>query len=154
MLLLTGTSFGDNPNIVDRVRLDARLRQTTLIVDNKEIDSDGHGVGTWGIKSDYVQNTPAAIFPPTNYKKYAKMLVFDQFVKALVADSDDKEKTIPKENVPSIGKYAFPTAILSSAIISVSLGINPSLNEVLAMTDKHDDVSFFSAIIASIQSFT
>lgn len=89
----TGTAFGDDPEIVDKVRSDSRLRNSPLVTDNQEVDPDtGRDIGTYGILSNYVQNTPAAMFPPVNYKQYAKLLVFDQFVKNLLKDDDCAEE--------------------------------------------------------------
>lgn len=67
----TGTSFGDDPAVVSKVRHDARLRNIPLVTDDNEVDAaTGNPIGSWGIKQTYLQNTPAANFPPMNYKKY------------------------------------------------------------------------------------
>jgi len=80
----TGTSYGDDPAIVSKVRADAHFRQVPLASDDQEFDPrTGNAVGSWGIKQHYLQDTPAANFPPINYKQYARMLVFDDIVKKL-----------------------------------------------------------------------
>jgi len=85
----TGTSFGDSPAIVNKIREDSRIRNIPLVSDNHEINSlTGNAVGSWGIKQDYIQETPAANFPPINYKQYARMLVFDQFMKNILKDNE------------------------------------------------------------------
>uniref|UniRef100_A0A7S1Z823 Rieske domain-containing protein n=1 Tax=Ditylum brightwellii TaxID=49249 RepID=A0A7S1Z823_9STRA len=86
----SGTSFGDDPELVARIRADSRLRNSPLVSDNKEIDErTGSEVGTWGILSDYVQNTPAANFPPVNYKQYKNLLVLDDFIKGVFQKDAD-----------------------------------------------------------------
>ena len=86
----TGTSFGDDPQLVDRVREDSRLRNTPLVVDNREVDENsGTEIGTWGILSDFSQNTPAASFPPVNYKQYKNMLVMDGFIKSIFKKDEE-----------------------------------------------------------------
>jgi len=136
MSIPSGTSFGDNPNVVDRVRAEARLRNAPLVTDNREVDpATGNDVGTWGILTDYVQNTPAASFPPINYKQYAKMLVFDQFVKALVENNDDDAppKEVSKRDEP-VTNSGFPTPqLVSAAIVAGLVGMNYPLSEAIAM---------------------
>ena len=88
----TGTSFGDDPKLVHRVRQDSRLRNIPLVFDNQEFDEkSGAEIGTYGIISDYVQNTPPANFPPVNYKQYKNMLVFDDFIKSKIFKKDVDE---------------------------------------------------------------
>jgi len=86
----SGTSFGDDPELVSSLRKDTRSRNVPLISDNGEIDEKtGAEVGTWGILSAYTQNTPAAIFPPINYKQYKSMLVLDDIVKGVFQKNAD-----------------------------------------------------------------
>ena len=89
--IATGTSFGDDPSLVSKVRSDARLRNTPLVNDAGHIDGAGNVIGTYGIKEDYLQETPAASFPPMNYKQYSKLLVYDNIVK----DIFQKEEECP-----------------------------------------------------------
>merc|ERR1719232_446550 len=87
----TGTSlFGDKPSTVNQVRSDSALR-SPVIKDNSDVDvTTGETVGSYGIKQDYLQETPAAQFPPINYKSYAKLLVFDEAIKKLIYDREFK----------------------------------------------------------------
>jgi len=85
----TGTAFGDDPALVKRVKANAQSRNTQLVTDSREVDMFGNAVGTWGIKQDYIQDLPAANFPPVNYKPYARLLVFDDLVKNMVMKRDE-----------------------------------------------------------------
>jgi len=87
----TGTSlYGDNLSTVSHIRNTAGTRRT-FVKDNADIDvTTGETVGTYGIKQNFIQETPAAQFPPINYKNYAKALVFDEFVKKLIYDKEFK----------------------------------------------------------------
>jgi len=100
----TGTAYGDDPALVQKVRADAQTRNTPLVHDNRDVDAFGNAVGTWGIKQDYIQDLPAANFPPVNYKPYARLLVFDDMVKNMVmrrdGDEPDAEKLMRQE--PSV----------------------------------------------------
>ena len=61
--------------------------------DKAEIDDKtGAEVGTWGILSSYTQNTPAANFPPMNYRQYKSMLVLDDIVKGVFQKDSDSEQ--------------------------------------------------------------
>ena len=143
----SGTSFGDNKDLVNRVRSDACLLQTTLVTDNNEVDSrTGKDIGTWGILSDYVQNTPAADFPPVNYKQYASMLVFDQFMKNLLMNVSDEVNSPLKSNL-SDGKtggaaLAFPQVAVSVAVLVGALAMNP-MNEAMAIVEHHEGMLKF-----------
>jgi len=96
----TGTLLGDDPAVVSRVHEDARLRNVPLVSDNQEVDlASGNAIGSWGIQQTYLQSTPAANFPPMNYKQYKSMLVFDQFVKNLFKQRD--RSGCPPEGPPS-----------------------------------------------------
>lgn len=86
----TGTAFGDDPELVRRVKANAQTRNTPLVSDSRDVDAFGNAVGTWGIKQDYIQELPAANFPPVNYKPYARLLVFDDLVKNMVMKRDDE----------------------------------------------------------------
>ena len=89
----SGTSFGDDPELVNSLREDSRQRNIPLVSDSGEIDSEtGAEVGTWGILSSYTQNTPAASFPPMNYKQYKSMLVLDDFVKGVFQKDSNSEQ--------------------------------------------------------------
>jgi len=103
----TGTSlFGDKPSTVNQVRSDSALR-SPVIRDNSDIDvTTGETVGSYGIKGDYLQETPAAQFPPINYKNYAKLLVFDEAIKKLIYDREFKFR--PDVAPPSA--YSRPTS--------------------------------------------
>jgi len=87
----TGTSlYGDSPSTVSHIRNTAGTRGA-FIKDNADVDvTTGETVGTYGIKQNYMQDTPAAHFPPINYKNYAKALVFDEVVKKLIYDKEFK----------------------------------------------------------------
>ncbi len=87
----TGTSlYGDSPSTVTHHRSTAGTR-ADFIRDNADVDvTTGENVGTYGIKQNYIQETPAAHFPPINYKNYAKALVFDEVVKKLIFDKEFK----------------------------------------------------------------
>ena len=129
--LTSGTSFGDNPAVVDRIRADSRLNNSNLVSDNQQRDqSTGTDIGTWGILTDYTQNLPVANFPPINYNQYAKLLVFDDFVKNLVSDTAPTGQNMPNDssdqNVPA------PQLALSLAVIAGALSLNP-LSEAIAM---------------------
>jgi len=88
----SGTSFGDDPDLVASLREDSRLRAMPLVSDNGQIDEkSGAQVGTWGILADYTQNTPAANFPPVNYKQYKRLLVIDDLVKNLFHSREKKD---------------------------------------------------------------
>ena len=86
--------MGDNPEIVSRVREDSRVRGIPIINDSQEVEADGTQIGTWGIKQSYLQNTPAANFPPMNYKQYKNLLVFDDIVKGIV-ESEEEADEVP-----------------------------------------------------------
>lgn len=89
----SGTSFGDDPELVNSLREDSRLRNAPLVSDSGEIDDKtGAEVGTWGILSSYTQNTPAANFPPMNYRQYKSMLVLDDIVKGVFQKDSDSEQ--------------------------------------------------------------
>ena len=106
----TGTSYGDNAETIQRVRTDAVMRGVPLVSDDGGVDqATGKEIGSWGIKQNYVQNTPAANFPPMNYKPYANLLVFDDLVKALVAGQEPSSTMIKKkmgdmDSKPEIGE--------------------------------------------------
>lgn len=91
----SGTSFGDDPVMVEKLRHDSQTRNVPLVSDNNEMGANGNKVGTWGIKQNYVQDLPAANFPPVNYKQYARLLVFDQFVKNILMKRDADVEEIP-----------------------------------------------------------
>ena len=93
----TGTAFGDNHETIRRVRAESATRGTPLVGDDGGIDeATGNAIGSWGIKQNYLQNTPAANFPPMNYKPYAKLLVFDDLVKGLFAGQEPSSTMIKK----------------------------------------------------------
>ena len=132
--IASGTCFGDNPNLVNRVRSEARLNNAPLVTDNKQRDpSTGNDIGTWGILSDYTQNTPVARFPPINYDQYAKLLVFDQFVKNL---AEEAENAAEHQAAPGLtGKSSVPVtqlAISLGLIAGGAISFNP-LSEAFAM---------------------
>jgi len=87
----TGTSlYGDSKATVRHIRNTAGTRGN-FINDNADVDvTSGETIGTYGIKQNYIQETPAAQFPPINYKNYAKALVFDEVVKKLIYDKEFK----------------------------------------------------------------
>ncbi len=103
----TGTSlYGDKPSTVEHHRSTAATRGA-FITDNGDVDvSTGEPVGTYGIKQNYLHETPAAHFPPINYKNYAKALVFDEVVKKMVFDKEfkfkpDASRMAPASTVPT-----------------------------------------------------
>jgi len=100
----SGTSFGDDPELVNRLRADSQSLNIPLVSVANDVDTFGNSVGSWGIKQDYIQELPAANFPPMNYKAYARLLVFDDFVKNIVmkrdADEPDAAAILNKEPVP------------------------------------------------------
>merc|ERR1711957_1041154 len=100
----TGTAFGDDPALVRKVHLNAQARNTPLVTASGETDTFGKAVGSWGIKQDYIQELPAANFPPINYKPYARLLVFDDLVKNMVMKRDneapDAERFMRQEAPP------------------------------------------------------
>ena len=119
--IASGTSFGDQPSLVSKVREFARLRSTPIAGDNNEIDATGNPIGTWGIKRSYLQDTPAANFPPTNYQQYKKLLVFDKFVKDLFKGDDEDQ--IP--NRPVTRQDSLPTPTPQDLEPVVALATDP-----------------------------
>jgi len=97
----SGTSFGDDPELVKKLRTEAQTLNIPLVSVANDVDPFGKSVGSWGIKQDYIQDSPAANFPPMNYKPYARLLVFDDFVKNIVmkrdADEPDAESIMNRE---------------------------------------------------------
>lgn len=85
----TGTAYGDDPALVSKIRASSQGRNTPLVAASHDVDAFGNAVGSWGIKQDYIQDLPAANFPPVNYKPYARMLVFDDLVKNMVMKRDE-----------------------------------------------------------------
>lgn len=133
----TGTAFGDATETVNRVRTEARVRGSPLVRDDGGIDeSTGKEIGSWGIKQNYVQDLPAAQFPPMNYKPYANLLVLDDLVKSLLVGQepsstmvktqmDDFQSRQEQENVSNedFGKSAgklIGRLVAASAVFSVS----------------------------------
>jgi len=94
----TGTSFGDAPDIVQTVRRQSQLQNRPLVTDEGHKDWKGQAVGSWGIKQNYLQETPAANFPPINYQSYAKLLVFDDLVKNTLL----KQDKVPAETIDNL----------------------------------------------------
>jgi len=105
----TGTSlFGDSPSTVNQVR-DTAGSRGAFIKDNADVDvTTGENVGTYGIKQNYIQETPAAHFPPINYKNYAKALVFDEVVKKLIYDKEFKFR--PEVAAPAFASSSSPVS--------------------------------------------
>lgn len=95
-LVPTGTSYGDDPSLIAKVKANAKTMNTLLVSDDQGIDERGNSIGTWGIKQDYIQELPAANFPPMNYKQYANLLAYDEFVKGLIKKDEDATETIPQ----------------------------------------------------------
>lgn len=78
------------PAMVGLVRSDSKLRSTPLVTGGKEVDVvTGNALGSWGIKFDYLQKTPAANIPPINYKQYKNLLVFDEFAKWILSPKEE-----------------------------------------------------------------
>jgi len=90
----TGTSiYGDNKIVVnDKIRsgADLGLEQGKPQVDEKT----GEEVGTWGIKQNFIQNTPAADFPPMNYKAYKERLFLHDFANRLMLGEEPSSTMI------------------------------------------------------------
>lgn len=139
----SGTSFGDDSKVVNLVREDSRRRHTPLVTDNREVDSEtGNDIGTWGILTDYVQNTPAAQFPPVNYKAYKKMLVLDDFVKALIETDISKAKVKDQVENSSVElerkrgdferRFAFTPVAATAMVIAYILGPSPMYEQAIA----------------------
>ncbi len=141
----SGTSFGDNPSVVNRVRSDSRLNNSPLVMDNRERDpSTGNDIGTWGILSDYVQNTPVASFPPINYNQYAKMLVFDEFVKDLIS-AEPENRTDQDSPIADVGLSAPATQFaISMAMITGAVAYNPLSKAFAAVIDLDKFLSFLA----------
>ena len=122
----TGTSlYGDKPSTVEHHRTTAASRGG-FISDNGDVDvSTGENVGTYGIKQNYLHETPAAHFPPINYKNYAKALVFDEAVKKMVFDKEFKFK-------PDASRMAPPSTVTTSSSVPT-----PEIEEpVMAQVDE------------------
>jgi len=92
----TGTAYGDDPALVNKVRASAQGRNTPLVSASHDVDAFGNAVGSWGIKQDYIQDLPAANFPPVNYKPYARLLVFDDLVKNMVMKRDEEAPDVDR----------------------------------------------------------
>lgn len=87
--IATGTAFGDAPRTISAVKSLANQQGTSMVSDDGNVDtSNGFAIGSWGIKQNYLQETPAANFPPMNYKRYANLLVLDDLVKSLFAGQE------------------------------------------------------------------
>lgn len=85
----SGTVFGDGSSTISQVRSEAMSSNTYMVGDDGQKDEKtGNAIGTWGIKQGYLQDTPAANFPPMNYKPYANLLVLDDLVKRLFAGQE------------------------------------------------------------------
>mmetsp|Transcript_3185 Transcript_3185/g.8790 ORF Transcript_3185/g.8790 Transcript_3185/m.8790 type:complete len:441 (+) Transcript_3185:2371-3693(+) len=146
----SGTSFGDSTEVIDRVRSEAKLASAPLVDDNHEKDPmTGNDVGTWGILSDYVQNTPVASFPPINYNKYAKLLVFDDFVKNLIQPTDNGEvcddklnNRIASSSTPPAGGNSVPVPqlVASMALIAGAVSLNPVASEATVAMTRLDHI--------------
>ncbi len=72
----TGTSFGDDVNVAERARSWSRGRGGL-------VDVKG-GIGV-GLKQEYVNDLPKAIYAPMNHEGYMRLVVFDDLVKKLFA---------------------------------------------------------------------
>ena len=136
----TGTSlYGDKPSTVKHHRGTATSRGG-FISDNGDIDvSTGENVGTYGIKQNYLQETPAAHFPPINYKNYAKALVFDEVIKKTFFDKEFKFKPAPNR-----GTYKLEEPVMANI---EDKSATDDLDEKLDQLSKEPDLK-----IASIQS--
>lgn len=141
----SGTSFGDDPSTVNLAREDSRRRHTPLVTDNQEKDTvTGNDIGSWGILTDYVQNTPAAQFPPVNYKAYSKMLVLDDFVKGLIETDVSNEQIRDQVENSSVEldrirkreelerKFAFTPVAATAMVIAYILGPSPIYEQAIA----------------------
>jgi len=107
----SGTAYGDDPQIVSQVRSDSQLRNVPLVTSDVTKDENtGNEIGTWGIKQNYVQNSPAADFPPMNYKAYKNALFFDDLIKKLfVAEpSGSMIKTAMSDLSDDMYKKSYP----------------------------------------------
>ena len=121
--IASGTSFGDDPKVVAAIR----KQNAPLVANNDDINpATGNAVGAYGIKQDFLQNTPAANFPPINYKQYASMLVWDNVIKSLFKEKEIRTPFITKPSY-SVKDLLRPT----TSSISISLGNNAT--GVLAM---------------------
>lgn len=151
----TGTSlYGDSPSTVSHFRDTAGTRGD-FIKDNADIDvQTGENVGTYGIKQNYMQETPAAHFPPINYKNYAKALVFDEVVKKLVYDKEfkfrpDASKVGASSVVSSTHQSKFndvgEEVVASSTHKSESKDVREEVDDVVR------EAPFFSSIVDDVR---
>ena len=104
----------------------------------------GNDIGSWGILTDYVQNTPAAQFPPVNYKAYSKMLVLDDFVKGLIETDSSNEQIRDQVENSSVEldrmrrrdeferKFAFTPVAATAMVIAYILGPSPIYEQAIA----------------------
>jgi len=116
--IASGTSFGDDPRVVSEVR----KTNFPLVANNDEINlATGNAVGSFGIKRDFLQNTPAANFPPINYKQYASMLVFDEFFKKLFTEKEVRTPFITK---PSYSVKDLLRPVPVPVLVPLSFGNN------------------------------
>jgi len=100
----SGTAYGDDPQLMSQLRSDSQKRNIPLVTsDGTRDEQTGNEIGTWGIKQNYVQNSPAADFPPMNYKAYKNALVFDDMFKQLFA-GDEKSNTMIKTAMGDFGE--------------------------------------------------
>ena len=59
-----------------------------MVDDGHRDEKTGDPIGTWGIKQAYLQETPAALFPPMNFQGYKKLLVLDDLVKGILTGQE------------------------------------------------------------------
>merc|ERR1712130_203383 len=84
------------------------------------------------------QDTPAAHFPPINYKNYAKALVFDEVVKKLVYDKEFKFR-------PEVSSSYFSKSEQSDSAIDKELKeiVQKGNKEKLAEANESSPEPFF-----------
>ena len=130
----TGTSFGDAPELVSQLREELHLRDNFLVSSDSIVDEEtGNDVGSWGIKQTYVQETPAANFPPMNYKQYKRLLAFDDVVKKLANLNQPTTPPLPKKS--SQGYVEGDTDVQDDAVPK-GQGLLPKRGAAVVMTAK------------------
>lgn len=128
--IATGTALGDDPAVVARVR----KQGSNLITDDGEVNlSTGEPIGSWGIKQNFIQQTPQAVFPPINYKRYAKLLVIDDLVKILL--QGESSSTMVKSKMDELGsKVQSDTLPDDSKGIQISAALGGVVAAIMVLT--------------------
>lgn len=155
----TGTSYGDSPQM--RQHVQQQLNNAQMVSDDGQVDRNGQPIGSWGIKQDYLQETPAANFPPMNFKQYARALVLDTWIKDIVM-SDDEEipeflkyssqrtttttSTIPQNEEVSAAAAATPASTTTTTGIETNLPSEDELHELATVIQDTTPVTDDAAV--------